>query len=100
MGWIKAGKISDIPEGKAIILEAGAKQRALFNSGGKFYAIDNICPHKGASLAEGYVENCQVTCAWHAWSFELDSGKCLTLPGVKLKTYPVKIEKGDVFVQE
>ncbi len=98
--WINAGKVSDIAEGGSIILQAENKKIALFKSGGKFYAIDNLCPHRGAPLADGHVENCRVTCSWHAWEFDLKTGECLTVPDGKVKAYAVKIEKDEVFVRE
>jgi nitrite reductase/ring-hydroxylating ferredoxin subunit len=43
------GKLNEIPEGKAIAVEAGRRTIAVFRVGGKLYAIANRCPHKGAS---------------------------------------------------
>ncbi|MEZ6075449.1 MAG: Rieske (2Fe-2S) protein [Pirellulaceae bacterium] len=47
----------------------------------KYYAIDDFCPHQGASLAAGYiVEGCAVACAWHHWRFSLEDGTWLDNP--------------------
>lgn len=97
--WIHAGKVSDFREGVGILLEAEKNKIALFESGGKFYAIDNLCPHKGAPLAHGHVEDCRLTCSWHAWEFDLKTGECFTLPEAAVKTYPVKIEGGEIYVK-
>lgn len=97
--WMRAAKTGDVLEGGGVLLNIGDRSVALLNSGGKFYALDNICPHKGASLAQGHAENCQVTCPWHAWTFDLKTGECVTVPGVQIKTYPTKVEKSEVFVQ-
>ena len=98
--WIHAGKTSDITEGSAIILEHENKKIAIFKSDGKFYAIDNTCPHRGGPLAEGCLENLRVTCPWHAWTFDVKTGACETVPAVKLKTYQVKVDKGGFFVEK
>lgn len=90
--WVLAGKVSDISEGAAIIFEHENKKIAIFKSGGKFYAIDNTCPHRGGPLAEGHLENLEVTCPWHAWTFNLADGVCTTVPGARVKTYRVKID--------
>src|SRR5947209_3150598 len=93
--WADAGKTLYIPEGGAIVFERDSKKIAIFRFGGKFYAIDNTCPHRGGPLAEGHLENLEVTCPWHAWTFDLASGSCSSVPGARIKTYPVKKE-GDL----
>ena len=54
--FVKVAKVADVPEGSAKLVEAGGKQIALFNAGGKFYAIDNTCKHRGGPLAEGELD--------------------------------------------
>ena len=98
--WVRAAKVSDIVEGKAVVFSLGTEEIAIFKSGKDFYAIGNICPHRGASLSEGHLENAQVTCAWHAWTFDVKTGMSLDIPGAKVKTYKVKIENQEIFVKE
>jgi nitrite reductase (NADH) small subunit len=71
---------------------------AVFHADGQYYAIDDRCPHAGASLADGCVEAGVVTCAWHAWRFRLSDGSWADNPRVKTKTYPVVVENGQVYV--
>ncbi len=97
--WIRAAKISDIEEGGAVLFSPEGKSIALFKSGGEFYAIDNVCPHRGGPLHEGSVQNFEVTCPWHAWSFDVKTGACISVPGIRLKAYAVRKEKDDIFVQ-
>ena len=97
--WIRAAKVNDIPEGTAVVFAPEGKTIALFKSGGQFYAIDNTCPHRGGPLAEGSLEGGQVTCPWHAWTFDIKTGACITAPGVSQRSYPVKKENDDIFVQ-
>ncbi len=97
--WTRAAKISDIPEGGGVLLTVEGKKIALLRSEDKYYAIENSCPHRGAPLSLGHAQNCQVTCSWHAWAFDLKTGECLSVPEVKLITYPVKVERDDIFVQ-
>jgi len=59
---------------------------------GKFYAMENVCPHRGAPLNEGYIENGTLTCPWHAWQFDVRTGACQTVPASRLCTYPLKVE--------
>ena len=53
MGGVKIGSVNDVEPGKGRAYEVGDKRVAVFNVGGVFLAIDDACPHAGASLAEG-----------------------------------------------
>ena len=58
-------KTVDIPQGTGAAFPVNGRMVAVFNEEGKFFAIDDICPHMGASLAGGHVENGTVSCPWH-----------------------------------
>ena len=60
--------------------------------------LENGCAHRGGPLGEGHVEGTEVTCPWHAWSFDLKTGECTTDPEMKQKTWPVKVEGGEVYL--
>lgn len=100
---IKVCKASELQPGQAKAIQAGDKEIGVFNINGKYYAIDNICLHAGGPLNEGFVDpaNCQVTCSWHGWGFDLATGKCVTHPkqDVFAGTYAVKVEGDEVFVE-
>ena len=72
---------------------------ALFNADGQFCALDDVCPHRGGPLGEGYLEGSSVTCPWHAWEFDVKTGECKTTEGMKQKTYATKVENGELFVE-
>ena len=65
---------------------------AVFKIKDKFYAIDNRCPHRGASLGDGPLENEIVTCPWHSWKFSLKSGMAIENPNCFIKTFSVFVE--------
>jgi nitrite reductase/ring-hydroxylating ferredoxin subunit len=66
---------------------------ALCNVDGEFFAIDDVCTHAYASLADGYIEGDQVECPLHGACFDIRTGKVKSAPAsVDLKTYPVKVE--------
>ena len=71
----------------------------IANVDGKFYAIDNLCPHEGGHMHEGPVEGEIVTCPLHGWRTNIITGESLELPGIKVNTFEVKIEDGKVFVK-
>jgi 3-phenylpropionate/trans-cinnamate dioxygenase ferredoxin subunit len=75
-------------------------QIALFKCDNEFYAIDDLCSHDEASLAEGDVEGCEVVCPLHGAKFDIKTGKNLSLPAVRpVKSYPVIVEDGLVYIQ-
>lgn len=88
---------------------------AVFKVGTRYYAVRNVCPHKGAPLFWGRVsgtlvpseaheyvygmEDQVLRCPWHKWEYDLDSGCLLTNKRVRLRTFPVTLEDGDVRIE-
>ncbi|MBI3587782.1 Rieske 2Fe-2S domain-containing protein [Candidatus Micrarchaeota archaeon] len=97
--WYRVASVGDVGEGAAIAVKAGFAQIALYKSSGQFYAIDGVCAHKGGPMGEGFVQDGCATCPWHGWQYDLQTGACATTPGVKLKSYAVKVEGNEVFVE-
>lgn len=95
---IPVARVEDFAEGAAKVVEVCNRDVAVFCDGGKHFALDDCCPHAGASLAGGHVEGGIVTCPWHAWRFRLDDGAWADSPRVKTRTYPVEIVDGVVCV--
>jgi nitrite reductase (NADH) small subunit/3-phenylpropionate/trans-cinnamate dioxygenase ferredoxin subunit len=91
-------KAGDIAEGEGKTVQVGKKLIALFRADGQFYAIDDVCPHMGASLAGGYLEKGIVTCPWHAWRFRITDGAWADNPRIKIGCYQVRVEGEDVQV--
>jgi nitrite reductase (NADH) small subunit len=100
MKWIRVTKIEDIPlrEGRSVTI--GADEIAIFNLGDRFVAVDNACPHRGGPLCDGIVSGTTVTCPLHSSKVCLESGTMLKPDlGVRVDTYPVRVEDGVVMVQ-
>ena len=95
----RACKVGDVPEGEGVPVKVGNKVIALFRVNGEYHAIDDTCPHMGASLAGGYVENKVVTCPWHAWRFRLTDGAWADNPRIKIGCYAVRVVGDDVEVE-
>lgn len=88
----------------------------VFNVDGTFYAIANYCPHEGGPLCAGRLGGRTVTdenapggasvvrdgeyiyCPWHQWGFELATGTTTVKPEWTIRTYPVRVEHGEVIV--
>ena len=96
--WIEAISAADLAEkGKAVVKLEG-KQILLWQNGEDIYACNNRCPHEGYPLAEGTMaDGCILTCNWHNWKFDLESGETL-VGGDALRLYPVRRENGSVLL--
>jgi nitrite reductase (NADH) small subunit len=92
-------KAQDLREGEGKTVVIGNKLIALFTVDGQHFAIDDVCPHMGASLSGGYLEKGIVTCPWHAWRFRLSDGAWADNPRIKIGCYPVRVEGGEVQIQ-
>ncbi len=93
-------KASDVPLGKSICVEVEGKRIALFNVGGKFYAIDDECTHAGGNLSEGDLDGTVVTCPWHGATFDIADGKALSAPAFEgVTSYRVQVSGGDIQIE-
>ena len=76
------------------------KQILLANLNGKIYATDRICTHAEADLTTGFLTNEGVRCPLHLSVFNLENGKPQNPPAEEpLKTYNVKIEQNEIYVE-
>lgn len=91
-------RVADLPEGEAVTVKLDNKLIAVFLQQGQYYAVDDVCPHMGASLAEGHVENLVVTCPWHAWRFRISDGVWMDSPRVKIGCYAVRVVGDEIQV--
>ncbi len=83
--------VSELPPGSQMVVHARGREIALFNIEGQVYAIDNICFHRGGPLGEGLLEGKVVTCPWHDWSFDVQTGKCTFSPNASVDTFQVRL---------
>ncbi len=92
-------RLGEIPEGEGKTVSVNGKLIAVFCTGGKYQAIDDTCPHMGASLSGGAVEEGVVTCPWHAWRFRLGDGAWADNPRIKIGCYGVRVVGDEVQVE-
>jgi nitrite reductase/ring-hydroxylating ferredoxin subunit len=96
---IRIAAVSDVPAGEGRVVEAGGQALAVFNVEGRFYAIDNTCPHRGGPLGEGDVSGTLVACPWHAWRWDVTTGANANNPAVRVACFPVSVERDELFVE-
>ncbi len=96
--WMPAISLAQLQESGALLVRINGKQIALFNTEQGVRACDNRCPHEGYPLSQGSLSaGCILTCNWHNWKFNLDSGENL-YGGDRLRTYPVELRGDQIWV--
>jgi nitrite reductase (NADH) small subunit len=98
MAFERAARVSDIPAGTLREVQIGQKTVALANVAGKFYAISDVCLHRGGPLGQGELANSVVTCPWHGWQFDVTSGKLVQDPRMSVACYPIELRGDEIYV--
>ena len=97
--WVRACGADEIDEEDLISWEHEGRLIAIYNTEKGFFATEGMCTHEDQDLADGFVIGTVIECPLHQGRFDIPSGKALSAPVcVDLKTYPVKVEAGEVFV--
>ncbi len=112
------GNVADFPEGGHKLVKIGRREIGVFNIGGRFYGLPNVCPHQTGPLCEGrpplgtlvsrrendwrfeWVHDGEiVACPWHGLEYHVPTGQCIAYPSVTLRCYEVVVEGGEVKVR-
>ena len=89
----------DVPEGGIIKVEQAGLTLAVFNVDGAFYVTDDACTHGPGQMSEGELYGDVVTCNFHGGQFNVRTGAVVGPPCmVPLKTYPVTVQGGDIYI--
>ena len=110
------GRAADLPDGQHRIVRVANREIGVFNIGGRFHALPNLCPHQRGPLCEGSVsgtldygphtdwqlawiwEGEVVTCPWHSLEFHIPTGQCVAFAEIRLRTYEVRVAEGELRV--
>ena len=94
--WHTVARVGSIPPGKGETFTVGDRLVAVFNDNGAYRAIDDLCPHMGASLGAGRLEEGVVTCPWHAWRFRVSDGTWCDNPRLGVDTFEVRVRGEEI----
>ena len=98
--FVTVAREDEIPEGEGRVYTVGGRQVGVFRHRGALHAIDDLCPHQGASLSAGAVDDeGVVACPWHAWRFRITDGKWCDNPRLGVDVFEVRAENGEVQVR-
>ena len=91
--------LKDIPANEPLIVEIDGSPLALCKIGDKVYALDDCCPHQGASFEGGEIDDGVLICPLHGWRADVCTGQSLEAPSLKIPMYETKIEDGLVYIK-
>ena len=96
--YVTVARVGAIAEGAGASFVVNGRMVAVFREQDTYHAIDDLCPHMGASLSEGYVEEGIVSCPWHAWRFRICDGTWCDNPRLKVDSFPVRVVNDEIQV--
>lgn len=97
--FVTVARVGDIRENEGRAFAVNGRMVAVFLEDGTYYAIDDFCPHMGASLSGGYVQDGTVACPWHAWRFSICDGTWCDNPRIKIDAFEVRVEGDEIQVK-
>jgi nitrite reductase/ring-hydroxylating ferredoxin subunit len=94
--WVRVSLAALDADGRAVV-EHGGHEIALFLVDGKVHALANTCPHEGNPLVEGELLGPTLTCAYHSWKFDLETGACL-FGDEPARVYPAELRDDEIWI--
>ena len=97
--FIKVAETQQFRKGRGRVVVLDGVKIAVFWTGTGWFAMNDTCPHMGASLADGKLRGQMLTCYWHEWEYDTTNGKCKMRPWACVPLYEVKIEGNEVLLR-
>jgi nitrite reductase (NADH) small subunit len=98
--FVAVGQIGDFTSGQGRMVTVNGRHVALFRLGDEFFALDNMCLHRGGPLCEGPIDSQDVvTCPWHGWSYQIRTGTMVQDPRVGVSKHEVRIDGNEIAVR-
>ena len=96
--FVRVCKTTDVKAGCGRSIEINGKPLARFNVDGGFYAINDVCGHRGGPLGEGELDGKTVICPWHGWRYNVTTGENELVPDLPTEKYDVTVDGEDILV--
>ena len=97
-GFIDAVAVADLPEKRARIVCLSGERVAIFQYDGKISAVSNVCQHQNGPLGEGKILDGCITCPWHGYQYQPETGASPPPFTEQVPTFQVRVQGGRVFV--
>lgn len=99
--WVNVAAVGELQPGASKVVDVDGAQIAVFNIGGEYFAIEDVCTHDGGELASGVLEGDQIVCPRHGARFCVRTGEALSAPAYEpTAKFPVRITEGVVQVKD
>lgn len=86
------------PSGRGVCFQdPSGRHWALFNDNGTFHLFEDRCPHMDFPIHDGDIRRGIVTCPWHHWQFDVQSGACLLHERIRLSKLEVQVDEGVIY---
>ncbi len=95
----RVGSVSELRRGKPLAAEVSGRRVAIFSVGDAIVATAGKCPHAGGPLHEGEIDGTTLSCPWHGWSYDLQTGACEEDPETQLEMFEVHVDGDEIFVR-
>jgi len=97
--FVRVAEKSDLTDGSGKVVNVDGRSIALFRVKDEYFALANVCLHRGGPLGEGSLNGSTITCPWHGWKFDVRTGSFTVIPTLKVPTYKVKEQNGSVMIE-
>jgi nitrite reductase (NADH) small subunit len=98
--WFDIGPLEHVPRRGARTVKTPRREIAVFRTASdEIFALENRCPHRGGPLSEGIIHGRKVACPLHNWIIDLESGAAMGGDEGCARRFPVKIEKGRIYLE-
>jgi nitrite reductase/ring-hydroxylating ferredoxin subunit len=96
--WTELVGVDELAAGEVLEVLVGERPIAVAcvseNGSRRYHAVDGVCPHAGGPLGDGTLEGNQLTCPWHGWSYDLETGRSSVDPAVCVRTFETRVDRG------
>jgi 3-phenylpropionate/trans-cinnamate dioxygenase ferredoxin subunit len=98
--WHDVAAAADVADDVPLTVKVGERDIGLYAVNGRYYGLEDVCPHAYALLSQGFVDGEEIECPLHGAKFNITTGKCTKEPGGRdLARYDVRLEGGRLFVK-
>jgi 3-phenylpropionate/trans-cinnamate dioxygenase ferredoxin component len=89
---------AEIEEGNFITRTLGGLDIVLGKADGRFFAVQDLCPHAFVPISSGWLDGCDLTCPYHGLTFDVHTGECIGWTDIELNKVDIKVEDDNIFL--
>lgn len=99
--WVSVAKVGELAPGSHRVVDVDGAAVVVFNLGGEYHAIEDVCTHDGGQLTGGSIEGDEIVCPRHGARFSIRTGAALTAPAYEpVAKFLVRVENGTIQVRD